>query len=178
MNPIRSKDVSALADAVRRRHRACGASADTLAALEDHMYRVTTLVEDLSEGESLNTLEYSLLRTAAILHDAAAAKRSSPEASAALAADMLAGIGADPEFCRAVATAIRRHDTARADAGSPETHAEQLLHDVCLLARIAETPPEASETDLRAKAAILLTPAAGRIADRMIGDRTGLTVTA
>ncbi|HEX9695695.1 MAG TPA: HD domain-containing protein [Actinomycetota bacterium] len=182
MNPISPQDVSALADAVRRRHRACGAGAATLAALEDHMYRVTMLVEDLSEGESLNTLEYSLLRTAAILHDAAAAKTrpaASPDASAALAAEMLDAVGADGDFSGAVATAIRRHGGTRlgADAAEPETHAEQLLHDVCLLARIAESVAT-NEDELRETASALYTPTAVRMAGEMIDARAGTSIDA
>lgn len=169
MNPISSQDVSALADAVRRRHRACGARPEQLASLDEHLYRVTTLVEDLSEGESLNTLEYSLLRTAAILHDAAAAKTSSPEASAVLAREMLAAIGADPQFADTVATAIGRHAGTRYSNDAallPQTHAEQLLHDVCTLARIQEA---ADDSARRALTASLYSPTAVRLAAESIG---------
>jgi len=180
VNPISSIDVSALADAVRRRHRACGADAATLASLENHMYRVLALVEDLSEGESLNTLEYSLLRTSAILHDAAAGKTASPDASAVLASEMLVAVGADAEFTAAVAKAIRRHGGSRigADSTMPQSHAEQLLHDVCLLARIQEARDGESESGLRGLASMLCTPTAVRMAGHMIGERSGAAVPA
>lgn len=172
MNPISSQDVSALADAVRRRHRAFGASPEALASLDEHLYRVTTLVEDISEGESLNTIEYALLRTSAILHDAAAAKTTSPEASAELAREMLAAVGADPAFADAAAVAIRRHAGTRYSNDAallPQNHAEHLLHDVCLLAKIVESRDEAAQ---RALAASLYSPSAVRMAAEMIDART------
>lgn len=145
MNPISERDLGALADAVRRRHRGSGRPQSDIDALEHHFYRVATLVDDLAEGESLNALDYQVVRVAAALHDAAATRvrpEAVPAASAAFAGEMLQAVGADPEFVDAVAQAIHRHagvrplEDCRPVAPLPETHAEMILHDACLLARM------------------------------------------
>lgn len=184
MNPISERDLGALVDAVRRRHRGSGRPQSDIDALEHHSYRVAMLVDDLAEGESLNALDYQVVRVAAALHDAAASRvrpEAVPAASAAFAGEMLQAVGADPEFVDAVTQAIHRHagvrplEDCRPVAPLPETHAEMILHDACLLARM-----EIIAADPDHQAAVHLTRAAEAMrcdtARRMAAHLTGVTV--
>ncbi|MGH2829400.1 MAG: HD domain-containing protein [Actinomycetota bacterium] len=141
MNPINERDIGALADAVRRRRQAFSSTTQIAESLEQHAYRVAALVDDLAEGESLNALDYMVLRVAAVLHDAARPKSATPEASALVAQEMLDGVGADDQFASAVVQAVRRHATGRfidLDDAEPESEPqswpERLLSDACVIA--------------------------------------------
>lgn len=180
MNAISERDLGALADAVRRRHRGSGCPQEDLDALERHGYRVATLVDDLVEGESLNAVDYQVVRVAAALHDAAASRvrtKAAPAASAAFAGEMLYAVGADPEFIDAVTQAIQRHagmrplDDGRPVAPQPETHLEMILHDACLLARmeqIAADPAHEAFGRLADAAGAMRSDTARRMAGRLL----------
>lgn len=203
MNPITEEQVGLLADAVRRRHRSSGRPQQDLDALERHSFHVMALVDDLAEGESLNGVAYQILRVAATLHDAEAARArpaAAAEASAALAAEMLAGIGAEPVFADAVVRAVRRNVQTRAPAGDagqtagdePRTWPERLLYDACLLAQVLETDPQAAAAqglsaartyagvarDLTDAAATLHSATARRIAAEAVAEVHRLAATA
>jgi HD superfamily phosphodiesterase len=180
MNPIGEHEFGLLADAVRRRRNAT-CSADAADALERHSYRMMSLIDDLAEGESLNAIDYQIVRAAAILHDVAAPKArpsAAAEASAQLAEEMLTSVGVDGPFLEAVVEAVRRHAGARlldVDGGEPcddlETCPQMLVHDACLLARLEATSPAAAGADpaltmkrMREAAASLCTQTARRFA--------------
>lgn len=166
MIPINEQDFSRLADAVRRRHRATCLPA-AVESLERHSYRVMRFVDDLAEGESVNAIDYSVLRAAAILHDVAASKarpESASEASAALAAEMVTACGSDDTYATAVFDTVRLHDGEPEDL---ETCPQMLMHDACLLARVDEGDASASgflaTRTARRIASELLTPSPARI---------------
>lgn len=162
MNPINERDIGALADAVRRRRQAFSPSTDIADALEQHAYKVSSFIDDLAEGESLNALDYQILRVAAVLHDAARPKSASPEASALVAQEMLRGIGADEHFADAVVDAIRRHahgrfiDLEDADGESPpESWPQRLLSDACVIAtaHLSQDPEALRDAELQVHSA-------------------------
>lgn len=185
MNAISERDFHLLADAVRRRQRAT-ADSEIADALDQHAFRALGYVDDLAEGESVNGMDYKIVRAAVILHDVAATKVRSTvaaEASALLGAEMLSSIGADEGFASAVETAIRRHPSTALDGDDdgeterPQGCAEMLAHDACLLARIETMCQElldvhASMPRLHAATASLWTGTARRIATDLVGSLT------
>ncbi len=143
-----------LIEFVRRRYETSGQAPDVVQALDDHNVRILGFVDELAEGENLNTADYQLLKTVAILHDAA--KAESPlikhaHDGAKLAGAALGDLGKDEDFVRTVEQAILCHmgpfpfieEEARKYAERtgehlhlprPETWVEKMFYDADMLA--------------------------------------------
>jgi HD superfamily phosphodiesterase len=154
MSLMTEQDFTALIDFVARRYESSGQSEDVIRALHGHNVRILTFVDDLAEGESLNGADYQLLKTIAVLHDAAKAETQLILHAAAgqrLAGEKLREMGKDESFIRAVERAIACHmgplpfveEEARKYAERtgehlhlprPETWVEKLFYDADMLA--------------------------------------------
>jgi hypothetical protein len=97
---------------VRDRYAASKQPPDVVKALNEHNERVLGHVDEISSGEKLNEDEYELLKTIAVLHDAAKADTHlmlHAEAGAEVAADKLREMGKDDAFIADVQSGIVCH---------------------------------------------------------------------
>jgi hypothetical protein len=147
-------DYEALLSYVSERYAHSGKDADIVAALDKHNYRVLSHVEEISAGEKLDPAEHELLKTIAVLHDAAKADTDlllHADAGAEVAAEKLRELGKDEAFIDAVGRGIKCHmgpfpfieeeavkyaerTGAHLHFPRPETKIERLFYDADMLA--------------------------------------------
>jgi hypothetical protein len=105
-------EVSVLLRYVSERYAASGQPPDVVAALDRHNYRVLSHVDEIAVGEAVDQEGHELLRTVAVLHDAAKADThllKHAEAGAEVAETKLAELGKSAEFIANVKQVIRCH---------------------------------------------------------------------
>lgn len=147
-------EFEALISYVSARYAASGQPPDIVAALDQHNERVLTHVEEIAGGESVDGKDYEMLKTIAILHDAAKADTHlmlHAEAGAEIAEEKLQELGKDAAFIADVLRGIRCHmgpfpfidEEAKKYADrtgehlhfpKPETRVDQLFYDADMLA--------------------------------------------
>jgi hypothetical protein len=139
---------------VSARYANSGQAPDIVAALDQHNERVLAHVEEIAEGEGVDGEDYEMLKTIAILHDAAKADTHlmlHAEAGAEIAEQKLKELGKDERFIADVQRGIRCHmgpfpfieEEAKKYAErtgehlhfpKPETRVDQLFYDADMLA--------------------------------------------
>jgi hypothetical protein len=154
MSVMRAEEFDRLLSFVSEKYENSGQPPDVIQALTKHNDRVLAHVEEIANGERLDDAERELLKTIAILHDAAKADTHlmlHADAGADIAAEKLRELGKDEEFIQNVQRGIRCHmgpfpfieEEARKYAARtgehlhfprPESHFEQLFYDADMLA--------------------------------------------
>lgn len=147
------QDLADLQDWVRSRYEASGLAPDTVSALIRHNEKVLAFTECLCDDAQVSREERLLLRTIAILHDAAKAETPlllHAQVAAELARKKLAEVDVDAEFADVVEGAILSHmgplpfieEEARKhtertgehlDIPAPKTRIEKLFYDADML---------------------------------------------
>src|SRR5687768_12011892 len=105
-------EFDALQRFVSERYASSGNPPQVVEALDRHNLRVIAHVEEIAEGEGLDEPALQILKTIAILHDAAKADTHlmlHADAGADLAVEKLKEIGKDDAFIAAVERGIRCH---------------------------------------------------------------------
>lgn len=149
-------ELDSLVAYVRDRYGRSEQPPDVVLALNRHNDRVLSHVEEIAEGEALDEDETELLKTIAILHDAAKADTHlllHADAGSEVAGEKLRELGKDETFIQLVQHGIRCHmgpfpfidEEARKYAERtgdhlhlprPETKIDQLFYDADMLALI------------------------------------------
>lgn len=109
---ITTEELDGLLEFVRSKYENSGQPADVVAALNRHNYRVLTHAEEIADGEGLSERDAELLKTIAILHDAAKADThllEHAEAGAVIADQKLRELGKDEGFIHDVIRGIECH---------------------------------------------------------------------
>ena len=109
---ITRDELDSLIAYVSKRYADSGQAADVVHALDQHNDRVLSHVDEIAAGEGLSEDDHVLLRTIAILHDAAKADTHlmlHAEAGAEVAEQKLRELGKSEVFIAAVQRGIRCH---------------------------------------------------------------------
>ncbi len=112
MTLVKDDEFEAMIRFVSDRYANSGQPPDIVAALDRHNVRVLTHVEEIARGEGCSEADREILKTIAILHDAAKADThlmKHAEAGAEVAEAKLRELGKSEEFIAAVDRGIRCH---------------------------------------------------------------------
>lgn len=112
MPTMSSEELEQLRQYVRDRYAASGKPPDVVEALNEHNDRVLDHCDEIARGEGLDADETQLLKTIAILHDAAKADTHlmlHAEAGAETAREQLEALGKEEAFIAAVQRGIECH---------------------------------------------------------------------
>lgn len=112
MTQLTDDELAELRAVVTDRYRSSGKPDEIVEALDRHNDRVLAFVDEIAEGEHLDTSEHRILQAVAVLHDVAKADTHllhHAHAGAEIADELLRGMGKDEDFVDTVRRGIECH---------------------------------------------------------------------